>query len=217
MQPDMRQDPTVLVQNLEPNDASANEFAFQLMMEGVIHMRAVFPVDRKSGKNNHAYLYFNTDTEACKAAEMLNGHRFGNSILRAMALVEGAVKQTTPEKPPQNAETLLHPGGWPSLCSSHSPCGSVDDAASTSTWLSQGSTVKAVTVKKPVKQWCECCKRNTHNTQDCRVLQYQWKQRGTTCGYCKNIKDRFVDIHHPIEHKGMTVCPMILKKQEREC
>ena len=102
----MQRNPTVLVQNLEPNDASANELAFQLMMESVIHVRAVFPVDRKSGKNNHAYLYFDTNAEACEVAEMLNGHRFGNSILRAMALVEDAVKQSTPEKPPPYAKTV---------------------------------------------------------------------------------------------------------------
>lgn len=213
--------PTVLVQNLEPNDASVNRFSLQLMLDDIIDLRATFPLDKKSKKNNHAYLYFDTDTMACEVAEMLNGHRVGNSILRAMALVEVAVPEratTAPKSFSRDATEPFLKAEWPSLPSlptlpSSDFCCESDDAASSSTWLSQGSTVKAVSAKSVKQQWCECCKRNTHTTQECRILKYQWKTRGITCGYCKNINDRVVDIHHPIKHKGTTVCPMILRKE----
>lgn len=205
----MQRSPATLVQNLEPNTATFNEFSLRKILEDIIQPRRMtFPVHKKPGSNDHAYLCFDTTKEACEAAEMLDGRRLGNSILRAVALVEGEVKKPNPP-PSENATESLAEANWPCLTSPSPSTDEFDDAASTSTWMSKASTIDA----KPVKQWCDCCKRNTHTTQECRVLQYQWKQRGITCGYCKNINDMVVPIHHPITHKGITVCPMILKKQ----
>ena len=116
--------PTVVVQNLEPNDASYNEREFRLILRDayetlidtkrfvVMRPRAMeFPVDSKSGQNVHALLYFDTAMEAYDAAYILDGGRFGwsGSILRAVALVEDvSVKHATPEKRLQTAtESVL--------------------------------------------------------------------------------------------------------------
>lgn len=227
----------ILIQNMTPDSRINNELTLKsvLKKKSIPFKKITCPPDTGNRHrqphhlqlSSHAFIEFDSDEGISKFATFLNGYSLGFAILRAnIRPAQGTTSDET--KPPSwwDEEEAWHDalavknnkthkdvpvGEWPKLETTSSSSSIASSANSTD----KIKPVPRATYNATREEYCAYCVRNTHSTENCKVLHYHWKTQNFQCNYCINIPG-CVDIVHPIKYKGILVCPTLIEKAKKE-
>jgi hypothetical protein len=189
----------ILIQNMTPDSRINNELTLKSILEkkSIPFKKITCPPDTGNRHrqphhlqlSSHAFIEFDSDKGISKFATFLNGYSVGFAILRAnIRPAQGTTSDET--KPPSwwdeeawhdalavksNKTHIDVPvGEWPKLESTSSSSSIASSAVS-----QDSEKIKPVprdsTYNATRKEYCAYCVRNTHSTENCKVLHYQWK------------------------------------------